>query len=215
MSGAELGAFFCNVVADRGEAYMLYALSGASRDDFAGFDLPRNTPLFQTTFRGLGVVRLDDVTADHRYGRMPPHHGMPPGHLPVRSHLAVPVMGRDGTVLGGLFFGHSEPGVFSEVAELAVSAIAAHAAVAIESARLYERQHTAAITLQRSLLPGQLPELTTVALTARYLPAEDHAEVGGDWYDALVLPDARLGLSVGDVVGHRDYQHRIHRWPAG
>ncbi|MGB8960676.1 MAG: GAF domain-containing SpoIIE family protein phosphatase [Pseudonocardiaceae bacterium] len=171
-------------------------------DSFEGFGLPGNTPLFATTFTGRGIVRLDDVTTDHRFGHVPPHHGMPSGHLAVRSYLGMPVMGRDGTVLGGLVFGHAQPGVFTAAAELAVRAIATHAAVAVENARFYEREHTVAVTLQRSLLPEHLPELPTVALAARYLPAAAQAEVGGDWYDALVLPDGRLGLSVGDVVGH-------------
>ena len=69
---------------------------------------------------------------------MPPHHGMPAGHLPVRSYLAVPVISRSGEVIGGLFFGHPSPGVFSERAERLVVGIAAQAAVAIDNARLFE-----------------------------------------------------------------------------
>ncbi|MGB8993962.1 MAG: GAF domain-containing protein [Pseudonocardiaceae bacterium] len=122
-------------------------------DSFEGFGLPGNTPLFATTFTGRGIVRLDDVTTDHRFGHVPPHHGMPSGHLAVRSYLGMPVMGRDGTVLGGLVFGHAQPGVFTAAAELAVRAITTHAAVAVENARFYEREHTVAVTLQRSLLP--------------------------------------------------------------
>jgi two-component sensor histidine kinase len=83
------------------------------------------------------VVRLDDVTKDPRYGRNPPHHGMPEGHLPVRSYLAAPVIARDGEVVGGLFFGHSRPGVFTERAERMITAIATQAAIAIGNARLY------------------------------------------------------------------------------
>ena len=63
---------------------------------------------------------------------------MPAGHLPVRSYLAIPVISRSGEVLGGLFFGHSEPGVFTERAERIVTGIAAHAAIGIDNARLYE-----------------------------------------------------------------------------
>ena len=63
---------------------------------------------------------------------------MPPGHLPVRSYLAVPVVSRSGEVIGGLFFGHPEPGVFTERAERLVVGVAAQAAVAIDNARLYE-----------------------------------------------------------------------------
>jgi signal transduction histidine kinase len=87
------------------------------REAFASFPMPRNTAVFGPTFRGEGTVRSDDITRDPRYGGNPPHRGMPEGHLPVRSYLAVPVVSRSGEVLGGLFFGHPEPGVFAERAE--------------------------------------------------------------------------------------------------
>ena len=68
--------------------------------------------VFEPTFRGEGPVRSDDILADPRYGQNPPYNGMPPGHLPVRSYLAVPVVSRSGEVIGGLFFGHSRAGRF-------------------------------------------------------------------------------------------------------
>ena len=135
---AQFGAFFYNVeTADQG-SYMLYALSGVPREKFAGFPMPRNTDVFAPTFRGETVVRTDDITKDPRYGRSAPYHGMPPGHLPVRSYLAVPVVSRSGTVHGGLFFGHGDVGVFKERDERVLVAIAAQAAVAIDNARLLE-----------------------------------------------------------------------------
>jgi serine phosphatase RsbU (regulator of sigma subunit)/anti-sigma regulatory factor (Ser/Thr protein kinase) len=142
-TGAAFGAFFYNVQDAAGESYTLYALSGAPMEAFDRFGLPRNTPVFGPTFAGEGVVRLDDVTADTRYGQMAPHYGMPAGHLPVRSYLALPVHSRTGTVLGGLFFGHPEPGRFSEVHERMVVGIAAQAAIAFDNARLYESERTA------------------------------------------------------------------------
>lgn len=138
VSGAAFGAFFYNTRNEEGEAFTLYTLSGAPREAFERFGIPRNTPIFEPTFRGTGVVRVADVTQDPRYGQLPPHHGMPKGHLPVRSYLAVPVTSRAGEVIGGLFFGHPEPGVFEEDAETAVVALAAQAGVTIENARLYE-----------------------------------------------------------------------------
>ncbi|MFL5251029.1 MAG: GAF domain-containing protein, partial [Myxococcales bacterium] len=114
LTGAKFGSFFFNEVDERGERYMLYTLSGVPREAFAGFAMPRNTALFAATFGGEAVLRLDDVTKDPRYGKSPPHYGQPPGHLPVRSYLAVPVVARSGEVLGGLFFGHPETGRFSE-----------------------------------------------------------------------------------------------------
>src|ERR671938_164020 len=138
ISGAHFGSFFYNVIDQRGESYMLYTLSGVPREAFAGFPMPRATELFGPTFRGEATIRLDDVRADARYGKNPPYSGMPPGHLPVVSYLAVPVVSRSGEVLGGLFFGHAEENVFTEEHERAVLSLAAQAAVAMDNARLYE-----------------------------------------------------------------------------
>jgi PAS domain S-box-containing protein len=138
LTHAEFGAFFYNVRDQHtGDAYMLYALSGAPREAFASFPHPRATALFGPTFRGEAPVRIDDVTADPRYGKSAPFHGMPPGHLPVRSYLAVPVKGLDGHVIGGLFFAHSQAGRFSEQHERLAIGTAAWASVALENARLY------------------------------------------------------------------------------
>ncbi|HTL45813.1 MAG TPA: CHASE domain-containing protein [Vicinamibacterales bacterium] len=139
LTRAQFGAFFYNRVHDNGESYTLYALSGASREAFDGFPMPRNTELFRPTFRGEGIVRSGDITADPRYGQHAPYHGMPPGHLPVRSYLAVPVKSRSGEVLGGLFFGHSDRDVFTDQAEHILCGMAAQAAIAIDNARLYGR----------------------------------------------------------------------------
>jgi PAS domain S-box-containing protein len=138
LSGAEFGAFFYNVVRPDGEAYTLYSLSGAPREAFARFPMPRNTAIFEPTFRGTGPVRSADILADPRYGQSEPYKGMPPGHLPVRSYLAVPVVSRRGEVLGGLFFGHPQPGSFNDRAERILMGLAAHAAVAIDNSRLYQ-----------------------------------------------------------------------------
>ena len=138
LSGAQFGAFFYNVLDGRGESYMLYTIAGVPRSAFERFPMPRNTAVFDPTFQGAGVVRSDDITADPRYGHSAPHHGMPEGHLPVRSYLAVPVKARDGEVLGGLFFGHERTGVFDEDAERLVVAVASLAALAIENARLHD-----------------------------------------------------------------------------
>ncbi len=135
---AEFGAFFYNVINDSGESYMLYALSGAPREHFAKFPMPRNTALFDPTFKGTAVVRSDDIRNDPRYGKNDPHHGMPKGHLPVRSYLAVPVASRSGEVIGGLLFGHGEPGKFVDEHEELVVGIAGQAATAIDNARLYQ-----------------------------------------------------------------------------
>jgi GAF domain-containing protein len=213
LTGASFGAFFYNVTADDGESYMLYTLSGVPRTAFAQFPMPRNTAIFAPTFEGRGVVRLDDVTADPRYGRNAPYRGMPDGHLPVCSYLAAPVITAGGEVAGGLFFGHPEPGVFDAEAEAVVTGIAAQAAVAIENARLleaaqreiaarnraFEERDRVARVLQESLLPSALPDIDGVELAARYRACSDG--IGGDFYDVFAVADGRWGIVVGDVCG--------------
>ena len=146
--GAEFGAFFYNVLNEAGESFMLYTLSGAQRSDFDGFGMPRATAVFRPTFVGEGVIRSDDILADRRYGQNSPHKGMPAGHLPVRSYLAVPVASRSGEVIGGLFFGHAEPARFTERHEQLILGIAGQAAVAIDNARLYQALQRSNETLE-------------------------------------------------------------------
>ncbi|HWG92213.1 MAG TPA: PAS domain S-box protein [Candidatus Thermoplasmatota archaeon] len=149
VTGAKFGAFFYNGVNEKGEAYTLYTISGVPREAFSKFPMPRATELFGPTFRGEGIVRLEDVTKDPRYGKNAPHNGMPKGHLPVRSYLAVPVVSRTGTVIGGLFFGHPEPGRFSEEVEQIVAGIAGQAAIALDNATLYRSAQMRAEELAR------------------------------------------------------------------
>lgn len=137
LSGAQFGSFFYNTIDEKGESYTLYAISGVPREAFSKFPMPRNTAIFNPTFKGEAIVRSDDITKDARYGKNDPHFGMPKGHLPVVSYLAVPVISRSGTVLGGLFFGHARPAVFTEREERIVAGIAAQAAIAIDNARLF------------------------------------------------------------------------------
>ena len=150
LTGARFGAFFYSGHDEQGEAFTLYSLSGAPREAFDLFGHPRPTPIFEPTFHGGPPMRLDDVTKDPRYGHWAPHYGMPAGHLPVRSYLSVSVTSRQGEVLGGLLFGHPEPGVFSERSESLAVGIAAQAGVAIDNARLYAEAQRAA--KERTLL---------------------------------------------------------------
>jgi PAS domain S-box-containing protein len=136
--GAAFGAFFYNKIDEKGASYMLYALSGADRSQFDKFGMPRNTMLFNSTFQGTEVVRSDNILMDHRYGHSDPHHGMPKGHLPVVSYLAVPVKSQTGVVIGGLFFGHPKEAMFSVDHESLAAAIASQAAIALENAKLLQ-----------------------------------------------------------------------------
>jgi PAS domain S-box-containing protein len=151
LSGARFGAFFYNTVDEQGESFVLYTLSGAPREAFERFGLPRNTPVFDPTFRGQGIIRSPDITRDPRYGTMAPHFGMPAGHLPVRSYLAVPVVSRSGQVIGGLFFGHPGTDVFTERTERILAGVAAQAAVAIDNARLFDDAKRAAVEREQLL----------------------------------------------------------------
>jgi PAS domain S-box-containing protein len=179
LSGAKFGAFFYNAVNDRQESYVLYALSGAPREAFEKFGLPRNTAIFGPTFKGEGVVRLADLTADPRYGKNAPHHGMPVGHLPVRSYLAVPVTSRTGEVIGGMFFGHPDVAVFTQRAERIVTGIAAQASIAIDNAKLYTRLQQSLGRLNFSLSALELGDWIWDAATDEMRISERAAEIYG------------------------------------
>ncbi|MFC9287122.1 SpoIIE family protein phosphatase [Streptomyces sp. NPDC057052] len=117
----------------------------------------------------------------------------------IHSMISVPLQAR-GQLLGVVEFWRSEQAPFEQDDLSPAEELAARAAVCIDNARRYTREHTTAVTLQRSLLPGALPELSALEVGHQYLPAQ--AGVGGDWYDVIPLPGARVALVVGDVVGH-------------
>ena len=150
LSGAAFGAFFYNVPDDAGDRYLLWGISGAPREAFERFPRPRITEVFEPTFAGRGVVRSDDITQDPRYGRNAPLRGMPEGHLPVRSYLAVPVVSRSGEVIGGLLLGHSQPGRFDERHEQLVTGLAPQAATAMDNARLFREARSLILDLERT-----------------------------------------------------------------
>ncbi|SFD58539.1 PAS fold-containing protein [Massilia yuzhufengensis] len=138
LAGARFGGFFYNAQDERGDRLHLYTLSGASREDFEQLGQPRPTELLRPTFQGEAPVRSKDIARDPRYAALGPGSGMPQGHLAVRSYLAVPVVSRSGEVLGGLLFGHPDPGVFTERTERIIAGVAAQAAIAMDNARLYD-----------------------------------------------------------------------------
>jgi len=117
LTGAEMGAFFYNMIDDKGESNLLFTLSGAQWESFEKFGVTLNTTVFQKTFSGEGILRSDNT-------------------------LAVPVTSPAGEVIGGLFFAHSQPGMFTEEHEKLLTGIASQAAVAIDNAKLYEEVKT-------------------------------------------------------------------------
>ena len=143
ISGAQFGVFFDTVASELGPSYMLYSLSGVSREKFAHIQMPRLSDVFGPTFRGEGTVRIGNVNQDPRYASNSPYYDLPKGQLPVTSCLAVPVISRSGEVLGVLFFGHSEADVFTERHERIVEGLAGQAAISMDNARLYEEARKA------------------------------------------------------------------------
>lgn len=148
------------------------------------------------------MVRIDDLAEDPRSLLWPPWHGLPSGHPALRSYVGLSVKHQPGKPLGTLLFGHGDPGRFTPEHELLARRLAGRVGLAIERARGHEGEHRVAEVLQRALLPSELPVLSGVEVAVRYLPAGEHADVGGDWYDVTVLPDGDIALTVGDVVGH-------------
>jgi serine phosphatase RsbU (regulator of sigma subunit) len=145
--------------------------------------------------------------------------------LGLRSLLVVPLQAR-GDVLGTLTLGSASSERRFDEDDLALARdLGRRAGLAIDNAHLYQREHRTAAVLQQALLPKQLAAVPGLALAARYLPATTGAEVGGDWYDVFPLADGRVGLVIGDVVGHDieaasvmgTLRHvlRAYAWPGG
>ncbi len=201
-TGAAFGAFFYNLVDELGESYTLYTISGVPREAFARFPMPRNNAVFAPTFDGVGTFRSADITQDARFGRNAPYYGLPEGHLPVCSYLAVPVTSpTTEEVLGGFFFGHPQPDRFTDRHEFLAEGIARYAAVAMDNARLYERERTLVTELSRNMLPD-VPEVAGADVVTRYLPTATGSKIGGDWYDVIPLTSGATAFVIGDVVGH-------------
>ncbi|WP_149182739.1 SpoIIE family protein phosphatase/ATP-binding protein [Streptomyces sp. TRM49041] len=190
----------------RGNTVMRRAAVSGVRDDHplqaAGepvrFDVP-TTPMAAALASGRALLEAD-LTVARGWREQDPSGADRALAYGIRSLLTVPLQAR-GVVLGMANFWRSDRSERFEDEDLAVAEeLAARAAVAIDNARRFTREHTMAVTLQRSLLPRVLPEQDAVEIAYRYLPAQ--AGVGGDWFDVIPLPGARVALVVGDVVGH-------------
>ncbi|ATW52116.1 SpoIIE family protein phosphatase/ATP-binding protein [Streptomyces peucetius] len=152
-----------------------------------------------STVAGGRPVLVPDLAASDGWRSQDPERTRRVLDYGIHSLLSVPLQAR-GVVLGLAEFWRSEHGPFEQDDLTSAEELAARAAVCIDNARRYTREHTTAVTLQRSLLPGKLPEQSALEVGHRYLPAQ--AGVGGDWFDVIPLPGARAALVVGDVVGH-------------
>ncbi|MFD5128884.1 SpoIIE family protein phosphatase [Streptomyces olindensis] len=145
------------------------------------------------------AVLVADLAGSEGWRAQHPERAQQVLYYGIHSLISVPLRAR-GVVLGTANFWRSENESFTREDVSFAEELAARAAMAVDNARRYTREHTMAVTLQRSLLPHVLPEQSAVEVAHRYLPAR--AGVGGDWFDVIPLPGARVALVVGDVVGH-------------
>ncbi|MGW7367240.1 SpoIIE family protein phosphatase, partial [Streptomyces sp. NPDC054841] len=180
------------------------AVSGI-RDDHPLYERGRLIAFLPSTpqARGLGSGRAEvvtDLSQAMGWRAQDPERTKAIVEYGIHSLITVPLQAR-GVVLGVANFWRSEkPGPFEDEDLSLAEELVARAAVSVDNARRYTREHALAVTLQRSLLPRALPEQSAVEVAHRYLPAQ--SGVGGDWFDVIPLPGSRVALVVGDVVGH-------------
>ncbi|MFI9004399.1 SpoIIE family protein phosphatase [Streptomyces sp. NPDC053541] len=167
--------------------------------DLIRFVVP-TTPMASALQEGRAVIQ-PDLAAAQGWRAQDPEGAAQALAYGLHSLLTVPLLAR-GVVLGMANFwrGSDTPEPFGEEDLSFAEELAARAALAIDNARRFTREHSMAVALQRSLLPRVLPEQNAMQVAYRYLPAT--AGVGGDWFDVIPLPGARVALVVGDVVGH-------------
>ncbi len=119
----------------------------------------------------------------------------------IASSVIVPLFSRE-RILGWIVFMRSDPmNPYSESDLPALEEFASRAALAIDNAQIFGREHRVAHAMQSASLPRKLPKLSTIDMHAIYVPGQSEAQIGGDWYDAFQLRDGRLVISIGDVVG--------------
>lgn len=136
--GAEYGTFFHNSVNEDGEDMVLPTLSGALRTAVEKLGMHRNTAVFHPTLTNDETLRIDDIRQDSRYPHSATHFGLPKGHPPVASYMAIPVISQTKKVIGSLLFGHRNPGVFTKEDEKLVLALSSQAAIALDNAALFQ-----------------------------------------------------------------------------
>ncbi|MGV9251149.1 SpoIIE family protein phosphatase [Streptomyces sp. NPDC003697] len=180
------------------------AMAGV-RDDHPLYEKGRLIHFLPSTpqGRGYGTGRAElvtDLSTARDWHAQDPARAAQIMDYGIHSLITAPIRAR-GVVLGMAdFWRLKEHGPFDEEELSLAEELVARAAVSIDNARRYTREHTLAVTLQRSLLPRALPEQSALEVAYRYLPAQ--SGVSGDWFDVIPLPGSRVALVVGDVVGH-------------
>jgi PAS domain S-box-containing protein len=171
----------------------LAAQSGGSAPDLEIEPLP-----FGEGFAGRVAAERQPVLVQDPPASELPYSALE--ELGIDSLIGLPLLA-EGDVTGVLVVCAAAPRHFSPDDVSLLRLAADRVALALDHARVYEREHRIAETLQRSLLPERLPQLPGLSVAARYLPAAAEAEVGGDWYDVLPTPGGGVGLVMGDVAG--------------
>jgi PAS domain S-box-containing protein len=164
-------------------------------------DLPLSAPSVMTSaIQARRPVLLESPNALRKYfeGKLDVAEFL--RHSDEKAWVGLPLLS-SGASLGALRFSFTRTRQISEEERVFLEALAGQCALALERATLYEREHTTAETLQRSLLPDKLPTVRGVRLAAKCMPVTRTMEIGGDWYDAFRLPDGRLAVATGDVMG--------------
>lgn len=183
------------VLSESGEVVDLITVGIDDPRPCAAMGLPQGHGLLHTIVDEQQPLRVADVAADPRAA------GFPPGHPVMSTLLGVPLVVR-GTVYGDLYVADKLDGrPFDDDDDGLLTALASTAGIILENARLYERLKRAAEHFQHRMLPV-LPDLSPLRAAARYEPASELPKLGGDWYDAVVLPDGAVCVVVGDVTGH-------------
>ncbi|MGW7823132.1 PP2C family protein-serine/threonine phosphatase [Streptomyces puniciscabiei] len=194
--GARYGALgVLDESGERLEQFIADGLTEREREALAEVGLPRGLGVLGHLIRYPEPLRLDDIPAH------PSSAGFPPGHPRLHSLLGVAISVR-GEIYGDLYLSERNDGQpFDAHDENIVVALAGAAGIAIENVRLFERIRVGAEQFQRLLLPT-LPDLRPFTAAAIYRPAAEPSQLGGDWYDAIPLPDGVVAVVIGDVAGH-------------
>jgi serine phosphatase RsbU (regulator of sigma subunit) len=196
LAQARYGAL--GVLHESGERLEHFIAAGLSNDERAaleGIEFPRGRGVLGHLIRHPEPLRVDEISSH------PASVGFPPGHPPMRTLLGVAIRVR-GEVYGDLYLSERRDGrPFDDNDQELVRALAGTAGIAIDNARLIEYMRESAEQFQRLLLP-KLPDLTPFLGAAVYRTAIEPTSVGGDWYDAVILPDGACAAVIGDVVGH-------------